>query len=75
MGPQIGTKQRDLVERPLSNFESKPFRRADRTGASGDRLKEGANINKSLSTLGSVLQKRRLVAKHSISDLKIGKAS
>ena len=29
--------------------------RADRTGASGARLKEGANINKSLTTLGSVI--------------------
>ncbi|KAJ8610847.1 hypothetical protein CTAYLR_006466 [Chrysophaeum taylorii] len=29
--------------------------RADRTGATGARLKEGANINKSLSTLGSVI--------------------
>ena len=29
--------------------------RADRTGATGSRLKEGANINKSLSTLGSVI--------------------
>ena len=32
-----------------------PPERADRTGASGDRLKEGANINKSLTTLGSVI--------------------
>eukprot|EP01102_Stenamoeba_stenopodia_P004878 TRINITY_DN1532_c0_g2_i1.p1 TRINITY_DN1532_c0_g2~~TRINITY_DN1532_c0_g2_i1.p1 ORF type:complete len:1861 (+),score=489.46 TRINITY_DN1532_c0_g2_i1:320-5902(+) len=29
--------------------------RADSTGATGDRLKEGANINKSLSTLGKVI--------------------
>ena len=29
--------------------------RADATGATGDRLKEGANINKSLSTLGNVI--------------------
>ena len=29
--------------------------RADSTGATGDRLKEGAAINKSLSALGSVL--------------------
>ena len=29
--------------------------RADRTGATGTRLKEGSNINKSLSTLGSVI--------------------
>jgi kinesin family member 1 len=29
--------------------------RADGTGATGDRLKEGANINKSLSALGNVI--------------------
>ena len=29
--------------------------RADSTGATGVRLKEGANINKSLVTLGSVI--------------------
>ena len=29
--------------------------RADSTGASGARLKEGANINKSLTTLGKVI--------------------
>ena len=29
--------------------------RADSTGATGDRLKEGAAINKSLSTLGNVI--------------------
>ena len=29
--------------------------RADATGATGERLKEGAQINKSLSTLGNVI--------------------
>ena len=29
--------------------------RAGSTGATGDRLKEGANINKSLSSLGNVI--------------------
>jgi len=29
--------------------------RADSTGATGTRLKEGANINKSLTTLGKVI--------------------
>ena len=29
--------------------------RADSTGATGARLKEGANINKSLTTLGKVI--------------------
>ena len=32
--------------------------RADSTGATGDRLKEGANINKSLSALGNVISVR-----------------
>ena len=31
--------------------------RANKTGASGDRLKEGSNINKSLTTLGLVISK------------------
>ena len=30
--------------------------RADSSGATGDRLKEGANINKSLSALGNVIK-------------------
>lgn len=29
--------------------------RANSTGATGDRLKEGANINRSLTTLGKVI--------------------
>ncbi|XP_031552052.1 kinesin-like protein KIF28P [Actinia tenebrosa] len=39
--------------------------RADSTGATGDRLKEGANINKSLSALGNVIS--------SLADLSMGK--
>lgn len=31
--------------------------RANKTGAKGDRLKEGSNINKSLTTLGLVISK------------------
>jgi len=31
--------------------------RADQTGAQGDRLREGININKSLMTLGLVISK------------------
>ena len=31
--------------------------RANKTGATGDRLKEGSNINKSLTTLGLVISK------------------
>lgn len=30
--------------------------RADSTGATGDRLKEGSSINQSLSTLGNVIK-------------------
>lgn len=37
--------------------------RADSTGATGDRLKEGANINKSLSVLGNVISVRFLKLK------------
>ena len=32
--------------------------RADSTGATGDRLREGASINKSLSALGNVISVR-----------------
>ena len=45
----------------LLNIESKkhfiPFNseRADSTGATGERLKEGAAINQSLSSLGNVI--------------------
>ncbi|XP_022096097.1 kinesin-like protein KIF28P isoform X3 [Acanthaster planci] len=39
--------------------------RADSTGATGDRLKEGANINKSLSSLGNVIS--------ALADLSMGK--
>ena len=37
----------------------------DSTGATGDRLKEGANINKSLSALGNVIS--------ALADLSMGK--
>ena len=37
------------------NFCVTGSERADSTGATGDRLKEGANINKSLSALGNVI--------------------
>ena len=36
-------------------FHSFCSERADATGATGERLKEGANINKSLVTLGTVI--------------------
>jgi len=38
--------------------------RADSTGASGIRLKEGANINKSLTTLGNVISALAEVVSH-----------
>ena len=38
--------------------------RADSTGASGVRLKEGANINKSLTTLGNVISALAEVVSH-----------
>ena len=39
--------------------------RADSTGAKGTRLKEGANINKSLTTLGKVISAlAEVVSKH-----------
>lgn len=43
---------------PAFNYNHLSFQgseRADSTGATGDRLKEGANINKSLSALGNVI--------------------
>lgn len=33
-----------------------PSERAESTGATGSRLKEGANINRSLSTLGNCIK-------------------
>ena len=39
--------------------------RADSTGATGDRLKEGSAINQSLSTLGNVIK--------ALADLSTGK--
>lgn len=46
-------------------FFPKGSERADSTGATGDRLKEGANINKSLSALGNVIS--------ALADLSMGK--
>ena len=47
--------------------------RANSTGASGQRLKEGANINKSLTTLGKVISSLAL-ASQSEGKKKKGKA-
>jgi kinesin family protein 1 len=44
--------------------------RANSTGATGTRLKEGANINKSLTTLGKVIAS---LAEQSSGDKKKGK--
>jgi kinesin family member 1 len=38
--------------------------RANSTGATGQRLKEGANINKSLTTLGKVISALALASQH-----------
>lgn len=38
--------------------------RADSTGAKGTRLKEGANINKSLTTLGKVISALAEIVSH-----------
>lgn len=38
--------------------------RANSTGATGQRLKEGANINKSLTTLGKVISSLALASQH-----------
>lgn len=41
--------------------------RADSTGATGDRLKEGASINKSLSALGNAISVRFFPSSYSLS--------
>ena len=45
----------DIFENRGYFFALAGSERADSTGATGDRLKEGANINKSLSALGNVI--------------------
>jgi hypothetical protein len=49
-GKPLNRKQSDINLVDLAGSE-----RADKTGATGDRLAEGSNINKSLSTLGKVI--------------------
>jgi hypothetical protein len=49
-GQPLNRKQSDINLVDLAGSE-----RADKTGATGDRLAEGSNINKSLSTLGKVI--------------------
>ena len=48
--------------------------RANSTGASGQRLKEGANINKSLTTLGKVISALAMASQGSDGKKKKGKA-
>jgi kinesin family protein 1 len=47
--------------------------RANSTGATGQRLKEGANINKSLTTLGKVISALALASQHEPKKGKKGK--
>ena len=55
-----GTPERELVS-SINLIDLAGSERAASTGATGDRLKEGANINKSLTMLGNVI--RALAAK------------
>jgi kinesin family protein 1 len=48
--------------------------RANSTGATGQRLKEGANINKSLTTLGKVISSLALASQDGAKKGKKGKA-
>jgi kinesin family member 1 len=48
--------------------------RANSTGATGQRLKEGANINKSLTTLGKVISSLALASQDGPKKCKKGKA-
>ena len=49
--PQLGTEK----VAKMSLVDLAGSERAGKTGALGDRLKEGSNINKSLTTLGLVI--------------------
>jgi hypothetical protein len=49
-----GKPERELVSN-INMIDLAGSERAESTGATGDRLKEGANINKSLSILGRVI--------------------
>ena len=49
-GKPVNRKQSDINLVDLAGSE-----RVDKTGATGERLQEGTNINKSLSTLGKVI--------------------
>lgn len=64
---QVGVATHDFSQEVIFDliFNSPGSERADSTGATGDRLKEGANINKSLSALGNVIS--------ALADLSMGK--
>ena len=51
---ETGKPEREL-ESKINFIDLAGSERAESTGATGDRLKEGANINKSLSILGRVI--------------------
>ena len=51
---ETGKPERELVSN-INFIDLAGSERAESTGATGDRLKEGANINKSLSILGRVI--------------------
>ena len=54
LNKDTGKPERELVSK-INLIDLAGSERAGSTGASGDRLKEGANINKSLSILGRVI--------------------
>ena len=51
---ESGKPERELVS-SINLIDLAGSERASGTGATGDRLKEGANINKSLTMLGQVI--------------------
>lgn len=56
-----GAESREMKKSSVINLvDLAGSERADSTGATGDRLREGASINKSLSALGNVISVRIL---------------
>ena len=51
---ETGKPERELIS-SINLIDLAGSERASGTGATGDRLKEGANINKSLTMLGQVI--------------------
>eukprot|EP00929_Paragymnodinium_shiwhaense_P022478 TRINITY_DN14356_c0_g4_i1.p1 TRINITY_DN14356_c0_g4~~TRINITY_DN14356_c0_g4_i1.p1 ORF type:complete len:1154 (+),score=338.69 TRINITY_DN14356_c0_g4_i1:119-3580(+) len=55
---QLGGKEQETVKLSMINLvDLAGSEKASQTGAAGERLKEGAMINKSLSALGNVIEK------------------